>query len=141
VLDDDEVRSIVEADTIEDISPGVARRFADALRPCVEGGAGTGSTDSTPAPPPGPGGGDPGGGIGDRMPGAGDEGDGTVSRSRFLAALLASGVPDAQARCIVERLYAQLGQDEIDQLFRASSPDEVAPDVLATFDAITDACA
>ncbi len=40
VLDDAEVRSIIEADTIEDISGRTARDFAAALRPCVEDGAG-----------------------------------------------------------------------------------------------------
>lgn len=149
-LDEDEVRSIVDADTIEDISPGTARGFAAALQPCVEDGAEPGDTDG---PDGGGGGGDPGdpggedpdgddppdSGIGG-MPGLGDDSQGDVSRSRFLAALISGGVPDGQARCIVDAVYSELDQEDINALFHSDSEDDVPPDVLDAFFTIVDDC-
>ncbi|HEU5150888.1 MAG TPA: hypothetical protein VFU19_10350 [Iamia sp.] len=134
-LDDDEIATIVDADTIEDISASTARAFADALRPCVEDGAGTDEPDQ-PDEPDEP---DGGGGIGG-MPGAGDDSEGDVSRSRFLAALISGGIPDGQARCIVERLYDELDQDEINDLFHAETEADVPDDLLDAFMDIVEAC-
>lgn len=36
-LDEDEIREIVEAESVDDIDPALASRFADALGGCVEG--------------------------------------------------------------------------------------------------------
>jgi len=130
VLDEDEVATIVEADTIEDISASTARAFADALRPCVEDGA---DTDEPDADEP-----DGDGSFG--MPGRGDDSEGDVSRSRFLAALIAGGVPDEVARCIVEDLYAELDQDDVNTLFHADSEADVPDDLLDAFTAITESC-
>ena len=156
-LDEDEVQSIVDADTIEDISPGTARGFADALQPCVEdgaepgdpdegdGGDGDGDGGGDPDEPDDPDEGDPDGddppdsGIGG-MPDFGDDSEGDVSRSRFLAALISGGVPDAQARCIVEAVYDELDQEDINILFHSESEDDVPPDVLDAFFAIVDDC-
>jgi hypothetical protein len=161
-LDEDEVQSIVDADTIEDISPGAARGFADALQPCVEDGAEPGDPDDggggddgdggdggdgggDPDEPDDPGGDDPDGddppdsGIGG-MPGFGDDSEGDVSRSRFLAALISGGVPDGQARCIVDAVYAELDQEDINALFHSDSEDDVPSDVLDAFFAIVDDC-
>ncbi len=149
-LDDEEIRSIIDADTIEDISPGAAQDFADALRGCVEDGTdvdddpdfGSGPDDG---PDVGRGGGgseerNPGDGIGREMPGFGDDSDGAVSRSRFLAALIVAGVPDDEARCIVDATFAQLDQADIDLLFHAESDDDVPAGLLAAFDAIVAGC-
>jgi hypothetical protein len=131
-LDEAEVASIVEADTIEDISASTARAFADALRPCVEDGATPGAGDEPSEP-------DDGDGIG-RMPGAGDDSEGDVSRSRFLSALISGGIPDAEARCIVDRLYAELDQDDINALFHAETEDDVPDALLDAFADITEGC-
>ncbi|QYG90966.1 hypothetical protein HC251_15005 [Iamia sp. SCSIO 61187] len=157
-LDEDEVQSIVDADTIEDISAGTARGFADALQPCVEDGADPGDPDDSgdgdgdgdgdgggDADEPGDPGDDPDGddppdsGIGG-MPGFGDDSEGDVSRSRFLAALISGGVPDGQARCIVDAVYSELDQEDINTLFHSDSEDDVPPDVLDAFFAIVDDC-
>jgi hypothetical protein len=148
-LDEDEIASIVDADTIEDISPGVARDFADALRPCVEDGSGVdddpdgGDPDDTDPDggSRGPGGGDDDDGIGREMPGFGDDSEGAVSRSRFLSALIVAGVPDDQARCIVDEAFARLDQADIDLLFHADSEADIPPDLLAEYDAIVEGCA
>lgn len=129
-LGEDEVRSIVEADTIEDIGPSTARGFADALRPCVEDGASADPSDD-PAPPPD---------GGEQMPGFGDDSEGDVSRARFLAALISGGIPDEQARCIVAGVFAELDQEEINLLFHAESESDVPAAILDTFTAITDGC-
>jgi len=63
VLDDDEVQAIVEAESLDDIDPDTAARFAAALRRCVEGAGDPGE------------GGDPGGGGGED-PGGDDDGRG-----------------------------------------------------------------
>jgi hypothetical protein len=145
-LDEDEVRSIVDADTIEDISASTARAFADALRPCVEDGAGEGD-DEGDGGSDGPGAGedDPdegdGGGIGGGMPDFGDDSEGDVSRSRFLSALISGGVGDEEARCIVDGVYAELDQEDINTLFHADAADDVPDDVLDAFMDITEACA
>jgi hypothetical protein len=149
-LDEDGIRTIIDADTIEDISASTARAFANALRPCVEDGAGGDE------PPPGdPGDGSPGDGDGDddgdddeddgrgglgRMPGFGDDSEGDVSRSRFLSALISGGIADDEARCIVAEVFDQLDQGDINALFHAESSDDVPDDVLDTFMDITDAC-
>lgn len=136
-LDDDEVRSIIEADTIEDISPDTARRFAEALRPCVEDGADPGSGGS--------GGGSGGSGGDDEtppggMPRFGDDSDGDVSRSRFLAALISAGLGDEEARCVVDGVFSELDQDEINTLFHAESEADVPPDLLDVFMDINQEC-
>jgi hypothetical protein len=131
-LDEDEIGSIVGADTIEDISASTARAFAEALRPCVEDGAG--GEDDEPDE------GDDGGGIGRPMPGMGDDSEGDVSRSRFLAALISGGIADDEARCIVEGVYAELDQADINTLFHAKAESDVPDDVLDAFMDITDAC-
>jgi hypothetical protein len=136
-LGEDEVTSIVEADTIEDISASTARAFADALRPCVEDGADAGGSDEPDEDEPDDGGGDDG--I-RGMPDFGDDSEGDVSRSRFLAALISGGIPDDEARCIVEGAYAELDQEDINTLFHADSEDDVADDLLDAFMAITEAC-
>lgn len=128
-LDESEVRSIVEADTIEDISASTARAFADALRPCVEDGAEPGEEPEE----------DDGGGFGE-MPDFGDDSEGDVSRSRFLSALIAGGIADEEARCIVEGVYAELDQEDINTLFHAESEADVPDDVLDAFMAITEEC-
>ncbi len=122
-LDEDEVRSIVEADTIEDIGPSAARGFADALRPCVEDGASAETSVPDQA-----------------MPGFGDDSEGDVSRARFLAALISGGIPDEQARCIVAGVFDQLDQEEINLLFHAESESDVPAAILDAFTAITDDC-
>lgn len=132
-LDEAEVASIVDADTIEDISASTARAFADALRPCVEDGADPGSGGGEPDEP-----GDDDG-IG-RMPGVGDDSEGDVSRSRFLSALISGGIPDDEARCIVDRVYAELDQDDINTLFHAETEDDVPDDLLDAFADITEGC-
>ncbi len=134
-LDDPEVRTIIEADTIEDISASTARAFADALRPCVEDGADPGED---PDEDEDEGGGS--GGFGEGMPDFGDDSEGDVSRSRFLAALIAGGIGDEEARCIVEGVFAELDQEEINDLFHAESEADVPDDVLDTFMDVTDAC-
>lgn len=140
-LDDDEIASIVEADTIEDISASIARSFADALRPCVEGAAPPEDDPverpDRPGDPGRPDGG--GGGIG-RMPDLGDDSEVDVSRSRFLSALISGGIPDGEARCIVEGVYAELDQDDINTLFHAADESDVPDDVLDTFMDITESC-
>lgn len=141
----DEVQSIVDADTIEDISARTAREFAAALRPCVEDGADPGSVpddddDDGDGDDGGGPGGDGGGRFGGGLPDFGDDSEGDVSRSRFLAALISSGLPDEEARCVVQRVYEQLDQDEINDLFHAESADEVPDEVLDVLDAITEAC-
>ncbi|HEX7134438.1 MAG TPA: hypothetical protein VF228_17830 [Iamia sp.] len=125
-LDEEEIGSIVGADTIEDISASTARAFAEALRPCVEDGAGAGGEDEGDDDAP--------------MPGMGDDSEGDVSRSRFLAALISGGIADDEARCIVEGVYAELDQDDINILFHAEAESDVPDDVLDTFSDITDAC-
>ena len=133
-LDEAEVASIVDADTIEDISASTARAFADALRPCVEDGADPGQGDEPD------GGEDPDdGGIGG-MPGLGDDSEGDVSRSRFLAALISGGIPDDEARCIVDRVYAELDQADVNTLFHADSEADVPDDLLDAFMDITEGC-
>lgn len=140
-LDDDQIATIVEADTIEDISASTARTFAAALRPCVQTGGG-----SRPERPQRPGAGDDApdeddapGGIG-RMPGADDDSEGDVSRSRFLSALIAGGIPDDEARCIVAGVYRQLDQDDINTLFHADSQADLPDALLDTFMDITEGC-
>lgn len=144
-LSDAEVREVIEADTIEDIGFSTANDFADALRPCVEGGAagddgddgpgdGDGDDEDGGRPPtagPGPGG---------RMPDIGDDSEVDVSRSRFLAALLAAGVEGEVARCFVDGVFAELDQDEINDLFHADSDDEVPADVQGLVMDLLDDC-
>ena len=139
-LGEDEVQSIVDAETIEDISASTARAFADALRPCVEDGAegddgseGPGSGEDDP---------DDGDddGIGGGMPDFGDDSEGDVSRSRFLSGLISAGLGDEEARCIVDRVYAELDQDDINALFHAESEDDVPDDVLDAITEITEDC-
>lgn len=132
-LDEAEVRTIVEADTIEDISASTARAFADALRPCVEDGAGE-PDESEPDEP------DESEPEGPDMPGRGDDSEGDVSRARFLAALISGGIPDAEARCIVAGVFDRLDQDEINELFHSDDADEVPPDLLDAFMDITEGC-
>lgn len=148
-LDEDEIRSIIGADTIEDISPSTARGFARALQPCVEDGAEPGDPDETdpPGSPDDPDDPDDGPDEDDRpdsgiggMPGFGDDSEGDVSRSRFLAALISGGVPDGQARCIVDAVYSELDQEDINLLFHSESEDDVPPDVLDAFFDIVDDC-
>lgn len=152
-LDDDEVDAIIDADTIEDIPSGTARDFADALRPCLAGGAAPGGDPGGTGP--GPDGGAPGDEGPDRSPpdddgpdddegggspGIGDGGEGPVTRSRFLAGLVAAGVPEDEAECIVDGVFRRLDRDEIDLLFRAGSEDEIPPRLLAEFQAVADGC-
>ncbi len=132
-LDEADIASIVDADTIEDISASTARAFADALRPCVEDGADGDEPDEADEPDDGD------DGIG-RMPDLGDDSEGDVSRSRFLAALISGGIPDDEARCIVDRLYAELDQDDINALFHADDEADVPDDLLDAFMAITEGC-
>jgi hypothetical protein len=128
-LDEAEIRTIVDADTIEDISASTARAFADALRPCVEDGA---TEPEEPDEPDDPDGRD--------MPGFGDDSEGDVSRARFLAALISGGIPDAEARCIVAGVFEELDQDEINELFHAEDEDDLPAALLDTFMDITDGC-
>jgi len=135
-LAEDEVQSIVDAETIEDISASTARAFADALRPCVEDGAeGDDGSDG-----PGSGEDDPDEGDGDGMPDIGDDSEGDVSRSRFLSALISSGLGDEEARCIVDNIYANFDQDEINTLFHADSEADVPDELLDPFMAIVESC-
>lgn len=147
-LDDAEIEALVAADSIEDIPPGTAIDFADALRPCVEDGAGTEPSDpvepddpspdpddpSDPVPPPtepeGPG-----------MPDLPDAGQGDVTRSRFLAALLASGFGVPEARCVVEDLFETFDQETINEIFQSTGPEDVDPEVAEQVQAILDGCA
>lgn len=125
-LDEEQIASIVEAETIEDISPSTGRAFARALAPCVEGGGRPGFEGPNP-PDEDDDGPDPGAGR-------------PVSRSQFLSGLISGGVPEDQARCIVAGVYRQLAPDEISALFHADSDADVPDDVLDTFEAISDSC-
>jgi len=133
-LDEDELQTIIDAGSIEDISASTARAFADAIQPCVEDGGAPG-TDPGEEPPD-----DDGPGLGGGMPDFGDDSEGDVSRSRFLAALIAGGVPDEQARCIVEELYADLDQEDINALFHADSEAGIPDDLLDAFMTIVEGC-
>lgn len=149
-LDDDEIAEIIEADTIEDIGFDTATEFAEALRPCVEDGAeGEGDAegddpepdDPDPDEPDDPDDSRPGGGRGEgQVPDFGDDSDGDVSRSRFLAGLIAAGVPAEAAQCIVDEAYATLDQDELNTLFHSDSIEDVPADLLREFQDIVDGC-
>lgn len=133
-LPDDEIREIIEADAITDISPRAAADFAAALRPCVTGeeddeGEGGDEDDGRPD-----------GGVTPGLPDIGDDSRGDVSRSRFLAALLAAGAPDEQARCIVDAVYATFDQGVVNDIFRARSPDDLPAGVERELAAIVDGC-
>jgi hypothetical protein len=132
-LDEDELQTIIDAGSIEDISASTARAFADAIQPCVEDGGAPGEDPGEEPPDDGP-------GLGGGMPDFGDDSEGDVSRSRFLAALISGGVPDEQARCIVEDLYAELDQDDINALFHADSEADIPDDLLDAFMAIVESC-
>ena len=132
-LDEGELQTIIDAGSIEDISASTARAFAEAIQPCVEGGGAAGEDPGEEPPDDDP-------GLGGGMPDFGDDSEGDVSRSRFLAALISGGVPDEQARCIVEDLYAELEQDDINALFHAESEADVPDDLLDAFMAIVQSC-
>lgn len=160
-VDDDEIDEIIEADTIEDIDPAMAADFASALQDCVQDGATDGDDDSerpdddgdvegdedddgprdpdAPDDPDRPRDPDPPDGGAD-MPDFGDDSEGDVSRSRFLSALIVSGVSDTEARCIVDAVYSELEQDDINDLFHAASTEEIPPDVVTVFEGIIDEC-
>jgi hypothetical protein len=139
-LGEDEVRSIVDAETIEDISASTARAFADALRPCVEDGAeGDGGSDGPGSGDDDPDGGD-GDGIGGGMPDFGDDSEGDVSRSRFLSGLISAGIGDEEARCVVDRVYAELDQEDINTLFHAATEDDIPDELLDAIRDITEDC-
>lgn len=129
-LPDDEIATIVEADTIEDISPTTARAFASALQPCVSAGGGAVEDDD-----------DDGGGSGiGSIPDFGDDSEGDVSRSRFLSSLISAGIDDEVARCIVDRVFAELDQDDINTVFHAETEADVPEDVLDVLAEIDAAC-
>lgn len=61
-LSEAEIAEIVAADTVEEIEPGLAEAFADALQPCVEDGAGAATpTDGAGGDDDGDGSSEPGG--------------------------------------------------------------------------------
>lgn len=143
-LDEADIEALIEAESIEDIPPRAALDFADALRPCVEDGPGgpgepqDPDDPSDPVPPtteqptPEP----PDGG----MPDLPDAGEGDVTRSRFLAALLAAGFGVPEARCVVDGLYDAFDQETINEIFRSAGPEDVDPDVADQVQEILDGC-
>lgn len=127
-LDERQIQTIVDAESIEDIAPSTGRAFAAALRPCVQGEGpdgpdGPGGPDDPDDPQPDPGGGRP------------------VSRSQFLSGLISGGIPEDQARCIVTGVYRQLDPAQISAIYHAGSDAEIPDATLDAFQAIVDGCA
>ena len=63
-----------------------------------------------------------------------------ISRSEFEDRLLRSGMPDGTASCVVDRVFQELDQDEINTVVRTPSNEAAGKDLVDAYSTIVGDC-